>query len=979
MTLIFIFINLFIQIYSLKIYLYLIANEKIDSIYINSKNHTPNIKQFPEINELNYEGNPGDNITISIKPSNDTCYFNGGLQLKNDTDYIYYENWGNWIFDFNVSEGENYTINEHNISLFKIENINNETNYNFTVIIPIEYNCINKSFDEIFNLSETYELDTSEYIKDIYDGNFNSSNSLFIIFTNLLNNSIDIFDYENNTLSENKKYPLLKYKYKFNNYGEINITFTGKSNTDKNQSNNTYYLNFKVINRTFENCSKLSFGFNELKCISCIENNYFIEGNETDCYSECYMKKENPNYFLDIIDKKFKKCFKNCNSCEKLGNEKNNECINCIDKYYKKENDNYNNCYNETPENYYLDNFTIYKKCYQNCKNCYSKGNYENNNCRDCIDDYSFFYDNNKNLWNCIYKMDKPNNYYLNKNNNSFLKCNEECEKCDSIKNCNMCKKNYILFTGKKNKTCEKLNELENNYKNLKNLLPLYNDDFKPYYNLKNVLINESYYIYYSPLLLNFNDYSNFPLIFLDKCQKKLEYNLSELIIALNINQSNMMNFTFYFFKKEDEINLTENCTYIKQFPINKTNNTILLSKILEDKNIKDIISTLNSYDIFNYSSQFYLNPCISFIIDNKEIDLKERKNMILNELNLCPENCDLESFNLIKKIIKCQCQSNDSNINIEKNITFENDVEIFGIKIFTCYQIIYSFPNFNSEIYFHYFNFILLILILFFFCYFYFYEIKKRKKYLYHHFLSSKSNPPKENNSIMNLGNDNLNQMIELNTFYRSDSEINTNSNTNTEQSNESLIIGNGIFTFQGDIKKKKIDFIKEGFKIIKKKLFILSLFSSFSKNCIFFPFSLKISHNLFLFSLICFSSTFSINENSILNLRNYITILITIILCCIIQQIVFYFMEKGKILKNSKYKKKIIIRFIKNLEKISIILYCIYILFGLIFCYFNYIFSVIHKELQYICLINLGITIIGVLIFDLIINIIIIYLKKK
>ena len=107
------------------------------------------ITNFLEINKLIYEGNPGDNITVSIKSSNDKCQFNGVIELINDKT-IYYENWGNWSFDFNVIKGENYNINGHKISIFEIENFDKETNYNFTITIPIEYNCINKSFDYFF-------------------------------------------------------------------------------------------------------------------------------------------------------------------------------------------------------------------------------------------------------------------------------------------------------------------------------------------------------------------------------------------------------------------------------------------------------------------------------------------------------------------------------------------------------------------------------------------------------------------------------------------------------------------------------------------------------------------------------------------------------------------------------------------------------------------------------------------------------------
>jgi hypothetical protein len=250
---------------------------------------------------------------------------------------------------------------------------------------------------------------------------------------------------------------------------------------------------------------------------------------------------------------------------------------------------------------------------------------------------------------------------------------------------------------------------------------------------------------------------------------------------------------------------------------------------------------------------------------------------------------------------------------------------------------------------------------------------MKKIKKYLYSNFFS-KANPPKE--ISFNLGNDSFDNIIELKTFSRSEN-----------QNNDSLISSNNSnFTFQmnnSSIKNETIiDFKKESIEIFYKKLFIISLFNSYSKNSIVFPFSLKISENLFLLSFISFSSSFSIDKDSkysINTFRNYSVIIITIILSCLLQQIIFYLMKQEKIYKVGKNKKNIIIKFVKNLQIKTSIFYIIFIFFGLIFWYFTYIFCVIHKDYQIICFINFGIRFLGILIFDFIINIIIIYYSKK
>ena len=1029
-----IILNLIIQVSTnFKINLYLIANETINSISINSKTYNPQKEIFPKLYNLEYESNPGEEIIISMKPSIEKkCKFNGAIKLSKN-EKVYFEEFNLWNNNYNYSY-EFYDINGNNISLFIIEAIENYCN--FTYIIPINYVCQNYSFNNLF-LNQEYKLNTRDYISDIYEGNFDSTDSLFIIFKNI-SDSIILYDEKEEKINENKEYPLKIYKYKFINSGLINVTFTGKSKTEIEKSNKNYYFEFKVCYKTCKSCNEESKDEYNQKCKECI-NNYYKK--ENDSFNNCYNETPGQNYFLDTSSSPniYRKCDDNCSSClnksyclsclngtyivekthncisindkpantffdnltntiiecysyctcENKGNEYNHSCIKCLDNYSNTE-DNLYNCYNnnETIENYFF-NGSLFKRCYQLCKTCYTSGNIYNNSCNECIDYHYFIYDDNL-IYNCIEEGTQPINYYLN-DNDTYLKCYNNCLSCSNggnreNNNCSRCIDNYILITGNEKQNCENLEEINNNDITLNNLLPLYNDNFESFYSFKIVLIrNESFYFYYSPSLINYNEYLIYPFIILGiQCQRNLKskYNYEKLIFAENVNQSNLTNFTFHLFLNNNEINLTEECnnhSFIKQFPINKTKiDKNLLSQILLSKDLNNLILIINNLDIFNSSSEFYLNPCLSFIINNKEIELNERQNMFLNELNLCPENCTLESFDLLLRIIKCKCYFNDSyyHINnnkiIEKNIFSKKEFEIYGLSIFSCYQIFYSFPKFEN-IFFHYILLIIEIIIILLFSYFWFFEMKKIKKYLYSNFFS-KANPPKE--ISFNLGNDSFDNIIELKTFSRSEN-----------QNNDSLISSNNSnFTFQmnnSSIKNETIiDFKKESIEIFYKKLFIISLFNSYSKNSIVFPFSLKISENLFLLSFISFSSSFSIDKDSkysINTFRNYSVIIITIILSCLLQQIIFYLMKQEKIYKVGKNKKNIIIKFVKNLQIKTSIFYIIFIFFGLIFWYFTYIFCVIHKDYQIICFINFGIRFLGILIFDFIINIIIIYYSKK
>ena len=149
---------------------------------------------------------------------------------------------------------------------------------------------------------------------------------------------------------------------------------------------------------------------------------------EDDIYNNCYNEKPEENYYLDNLTNPsiYRKCFNNCKTCDKLGNETNNECINCIDKYYKMENDIYNNCYNEKPyENYYLDNLTntsIYRKCFNNCKTCDNQQTNEDN-CISCVENNYFIV----NSTNCTSENEKPNNTFFNNLTEKFEYCFSNC------------------------------------------------------------------------------------------------------------------------------------------------------------------------------------------------------------------------------------------------------------------------------------------------------------------------------------------------------------------------------------------------------------------------------------------------------------------------------------------------------------------------------------------------------------------------
>ena len=193
-----------------------------------------------------------------------------------------------------------------------------------------------------------------------------------------------------------------------------------------------YYLsdpNLKTIDICHEDCltCEKKATNNNSNCKSCPEGKYLYYGN---CTSNCPN-----NYYKDIYDNNIQKCKCENPECLSCPLENVNICYNCSENYYPKENDNLNNgitkkCYKD-PKYYYLDKSSqMYKPCYNTCETCDKYGDNKNNNCKTCKENYIFrndfsndnncyekcsfyyYFDNDKNHF-CTNKYECPNSYKL--------------------------------------------------------------------------------------------------------------------------------------------------------------------------------------------------------------------------------------------------------------------------------------------------------------------------------------------------------------------------------------------------------------------------------------------------------------------------------------------------------------------------------------------------------------------------------------
>ena len=164
---------------------------------------------------------------------------------------------------------------------------------------------------------------------------------------------------------------------------------------------------------------------------------YYPIVDQTD---NCWLSGTNHNYYIEDIENKiFQKCYETCLTCSDVGDENNQNCITCSTGYLFLTN---HSCLSSEIDGYYIDyEEEVYKNCPTGCLKCESLSI-----CTLCDynSDYYFSLDNNN---ECIHIDNKPENWFLNKQENKY----ELCSNCLSHYEANPrdkyeCGENYIYY-----------------------------------------------------------------------------------------------------------------------------------------------------------------------------------------------------------------------------------------------------------------------------------------------------------------------------------------------------------------------------------------------------------------------------------------------------------------------------------------------------------------------------------------------------
>ena len=500
-------------------------------------------------------------------------------------------------------------------------------------------------------------------------------------------------------------------------------------------------------------------------CMECQENTYFLRNDTSKCLSlnlkgyykegisyypcyesmnycaECYSKnfcsKCNINYFLKyeitnicfdlatfqndktyykLNETHYKKCSSSMDNC--LYCDSGTECIQCENNYYFL-NDNTEKCINinqlvPNDEFYKIDDKNYYSceynKIVENCKKC-------NNSftCLLCKDEYAFLSDNfNK----CHLKDNMQIGYYHNEKETIFYPCIVNCDYCINGKECQQCAlNNELIFDNTVCDICktnisyitDELNleiihsYVEKYFEETKNTLTL----IKHYINQNNnysitifrswectkYLLSEGYF---------YLDVKNITKNIIEKNEESLSS-----LTYIFVNYGEYKNYIEIYNSKERLLNLRFLCPECleTEFTI-KNNITNAIISLFGKVIVNNIV--INDINVFNETENIFSSFCSNFTIENIDIPLKERREMLYlgnqaNEIICLESSCEIENITIRDLTGSCQCKikSELSRILEETSnvqFTFDN-IGKNNFPIFTCYKEGFNKNNLKSNI----------------------------------------------------------------------------------------------------------------------------------------------------------------------------------------------------------------------------------------------------------------------------------------
>lgn len=305
-------------------------------------------------------------------------------------------------------------------------------------------NCLGFELDVHINSNTTFIIEENKYL---VKGAGDTSNILRITYPQLPEKGLITIIDSNSQLKSNNVF-----------YNLENLNYFAPSETG------TFILKFSGVNSDGKTGKWCSLSFKVDTCyVGCYSCSVIGDEKDNKCEGGCqptyYPVKdiegscvqEKAHYYLNTTEGIFKPCYDTCDTCSKDYLVDAHNCDLCLPNFYKIEGDLNNNCYDTRPDGYYFDSSSnLFKKCYDTCSSCLTRGTADNNQCITCKkNNYMFEEIEGK----CDKTDTSPNgNYYLNDfelGNIQWKKCYKSCGSCleggdDLNNNCKTCATGYL-------------------------------------------------------------------------------------------------------------------------------------------------------------------------------------------------------------------------------------------------------------------------------------------------------------------------------------------------------------------------------------------------------------------------------------------------------------------------------------------------------------------------------------------------------
>ena len=526
-----------------------------------------------------------------------------------------------------------------------------------------------------------------------------------------------------------------------------------------------YYVN-DTIAKTIDKCHidckecKGKWSNETTNCTVCNGSKpYIYLGN---CYKNC-----SPGY-----DENHNcKCFNTkCKECSEKSLEYD-LCISCNDDYYKKENDPINidgwiNCYKD-PEYYYLD-VNIYKQCYESCKYCTTKGDYDKQYCINCNENNSFgilmedlnktyncypncsyyyFFDNN--IYRCTIGDKCPDDYskLINGDRRCIKSCNDtknqkyefrgECyEFCPPDKSFNESISDYFCkitcpfeepFEMVKEQICRAnctieqryVKECVTNYRGNRTneeiqdkvFTDIRDDMIETFdYNLVNksrsIILSEKNYTYEIMASDKNKEYGNTSEINIDSC-------INTLKTYYNIPKNESLYILKLDIEREDI--RSAQVVYVIYYPLNNIKLEELDLALCSGDPISIFFSASFTEDEllkYNMNSEYYTDICFTYTSeDGTDVPNKVRQDESKeNNNSFCDVGCDFD-YHEEEEMVECKCSMKtnipsltDLKIDREMLYKFVDIKNIINFNVMKCYRLLLKGDGLSSNIGFYIF-----------------------------------------------------------------------------------------------------------------------------------------------------------------------------------------------------------------------------------------------------------------------------------